>query len=175
MLKGKPSKKWKVWIFSTWGGGSGPNPHFYKSVEKGFFLALFKFFACFWPQNFWKFSTLWWRGGLGGVEKIHTFYLFLLKASLMDLNSKSYPFDGFVSKRFIQIFLYYEIYWNINNWPNFVKFWQLLTNIEQLLTKFWTILRNIWPILFWLTLDPLMTNFLPAFDQLLINFSHMKA
>ena len=80
---GKPSKKnKKCWFFPHWGGGSTPNPHFFKSVDfqggvgglgSNFhtFLSNFIFFKEFFPilssfcglegggvQEVWKKSTL---------------------------------------------------------------------------------------------------------------------
>ena len=54
-------------------------------------MAFFCIFARFWPFLTTKFleifHTLGEGRGLGGVEKVNTFYLFLLKASLIELLS----------------------------------------------------------------------------------------
>ena len=61
MVLGKPSKKIKSLDFfhTGWGGGSGPNIHFYKSGKKCV-LALLHIFAFSGKGEFWRRG----RGGL---------------------------------------------------------------------------------------------------------------
>ena len=75
-------KEKKVWIFSTLGGGSGPNPHFYKSAENRVFFSTFAHFCLFLTlfyrkisENFAHFRGGWGGVGMGGVEKVHTFFI----------------------------------------------------------------------------------------------------
>ena len=84
-------KEKKVWIFSTLGGGSGPNPHFYKSAENRVFFSTFAHFCLFLTLFYRKISGNFPHFGGGGgvweVWKISTLFTFFIEGFPMLLTT----------------------------------------------------------------------------------------